>query len=164
VAPRRHGHAIRGAVSPTYVCYKSMHWRCSQSNKQDCQYYSDRGVIVCERWMGPDGFDRFLDDMGLKPPGKQIDRYPDPDGNYEPDNCRWATPAETPRASNSATSSMRYLCAAPPVSNWCLNGKTPSRRRRRRVNRLGAGARRVGGRRPPGHDPLRNRLALAPKR
>lgn len=33
----------------------------------------------------------FLSDMGERPEGKTLDRFPDPKGNYQPGNCRWAT-------------------------------------------------------------------------
>jgi hypothetical protein len=61
-----------------------------------CRWYPDyggRGITVCERWCGPDGFLNFLADMGKPPPGLTIDRRNN-DGPYAPWNCRWATPAE----------------------------------------------------------------------
>lgn len=63
--------------------------------------YGGRGVVVCERWRA--SFQNFLADMGERPEGMTIDRYPDKDGNYEPSNCRWATLKEQPnnRSSNN---------------------------------------------------------------
>lgn len=57
--------------------------------------YGAIGVTVCERW---NDFENFYQDMGPKPDKSySIDRWPNPHGNYEPGNCRWATPTEQAR-------------------------------------------------------------------
>jgi hypothetical protein len=98
VANTRHGHLANRRISPEYHSWRAMLTRCSLSaNSQDLKNYYNRGIRVCDRWLK---FENFLADMGPRPAGKSLDRYPKGDGNYEPGNCRWATPkqqAETSR-------------------------------------------------------------------
>lgn len=65
--------------------------RCTNPNYHQYQDYGGRGIGVCVRWLI---FKNFLEDMGLRPLNKTLDRFPDKDGDYEPGNCRWATRRE----------------------------------------------------------------------
>ncbi len=66
-----------------------MRKRCTPLNK-DAKNYADRGIAVCERW---EKFENFLADMGERPEGLMLERRNN-NGNYEPDNCYWATQKE----------------------------------------------------------------------
>ena len=76
--------------------WNNMRQRCLNQRHPAYPDYGGRGITVCKRWLGPNGFIAFLADMGARPIGKSLDRR-DVDGNYEPDNCRWATPLEQMR-------------------------------------------------------------------
>lgn len=90
-------HTMRGGKithgktgTRTFRCWIKMRERCYKpSSESDARLYRDKGVTVCDRWRH--SFTEFLNDMGECPAGHSIDRI-DPKRNYEPGNCRWATP------------------------------------------------------------------------
>ena len=103
----KHGHSLRnGKPSPIYQSWKAMKARCQNPNHPDYNYYGGRGIKVCERWMD---FANFLEDMGEKPKGLTLDRV-DNNGDYEPSNCRWATPKQ--QAQNKRDHKNQYLFIA----------------------------------------------------
>lgn len=76
------------SLTPEYKVWQGMHQRCGNPNDKSYSDYGGRGIIVCERWHA---FENFLEDMGVRPfKGASLDRK-EVNGNYEPDNCRWAT-------------------------------------------------------------------------
>lgn len=87
--------AVRADPKEVYTkrSWHAMHSRCEYKGHVSYKEYGGRGISVCERWhrSNPDGFKNFVEDMGHRPKGLSLDRYPDVNGNYEPGNCRWAT-------------------------------------------------------------------------
>lgn len=84
---KRHGKSY----SRTYQAYNNMVARCTRESYHNYSQYGGKGIKVAERWLGLNGFKNFLEDNGEVPDGLSLDRYPDPCGNYEPGNTRWAT-------------------------------------------------------------------------
>ena len=67
--------------------------RCHNSADDGYSYYGAKGIFVHAEWHDPSsGFPLFMQHIGPMPsPQHSIDRFPNPDGNYEPGNVRWAT-------------------------------------------------------------------------
>ena len=87
--------------SLTYKSYTSMISRCYVKKYKNYHLWGGRGITVCDRWLGNEGYHNFCSDMGLRIDKTYSLNRLDNDGNYEPDNCRWAT--KTQQARNRST-------------------------------------------------------------
>lgn len=100
-APKYRGHRdadgnvfrYANGKTPTDVSYEKMKCRIFNVNHNRYPQYGGRGIKIAARWLGKEGFANFMADMGERPEGMSLDRI-DVNGEYEPSNCRWATPKE----------------------------------------------------------------------
>lgn len=106
-------HRAKG--TPTHNSWCAMKQRCNYPAHEEYHRYGARGITVCARWA--ESFEAFLADMGERPVGMTIERD-DTDGNYEPGNCRWATPAEQNR-NRSTTIKIERDGKTMCVKDWC---------------------------------------------
>lgn len=71
-----------------FSVWRGIKQRCNNLNDSSYQYYGGRGITVCEEWKND--FEKFYNWSLANGYTDEltIDRI-NPDGNYEPDNCRW---------------------------------------------------------------------------
>jgi hypothetical protein len=110
-----HGHAT-GKRSATYRSWESMKSRCENPHSDQYPRYGGRGIRVCERWQS--SFEHFLADMGERPEGTTLDRFPNSNGNYEVSNCRWANAKDQAR-NRSSNVAITYEGRTQTMAAWC---------------------------------------------
>ena len=87
---RTHGESYKNRTAE-YVVWTQMLGRCNNKDNVNYKNYGGRGITVCAHWQGADGFQHFLEDMGRRPSSQHSIERKNNDGNYDPDNCIWAT-------------------------------------------------------------------------
>lgn len=108
----RHGHCVNG-VSGEYNSWYGMLQRCTNPNRRYYHRYGGRGIKVCERWFS---FANFIADMGPRPDKHSLDRV-DNDGDYTPENCRWA-PQSTQMRNTARTKTLCVNGIEKPLVEW----------------------------------------------
>lgn len=80
---------------PEYGIWQNIVQRCSNTNNPSYNRYGGRGINMCDAWRD---FATFIADVGRRPtPRHQLDRFPDNDGDYRPDNVRWTLAKQNSR-------------------------------------------------------------------
>lgn len=116
-----------------YRIWAGMKTRCLNPADKHYKDYGGRGIAICARWLGADGFANFHADMGLRPEGHSIDRK-DGNGDYEPSNCRWATSKEQTR-NYGRNVLIEHNGETKCVIEWCEFYGKPYRRTSQRLRR-----------------------------
>lgn len=88
-------HGMKGTKE--YRAWKSIKTRTGNASSGCAHNYMLRGIGMSKEWIGPEGFQKFFNEIGSAPSSKHsVDRI-DNDRGYEPGNVRWATRSEQNR-------------------------------------------------------------------
>lgn len=119
---------------PLYKVWKGMIDRCTNPNNKSYPKYGGRGITICSRWM--ESLEAFVSDMGLPTsPKHSLDRINN-DGNYEPENCRWATRIQQNR-NRSMKRSITWNGETKSISEWAESTGLMVRTIRARIDYMG---------------------------
>lgn len=99
----------------TYKTWCEIKYRCCVPTSHYYKDYGGRGIKMCDRWK--DSYEKFLEDMGERPEGMTIDRI-DNDGDYCPENCRWAN-TKTQCNNRRSNINIEYMGETKTLKQWC---------------------------------------------
>jgi hypothetical protein len=116
-----------------YVSWLGIIKRCYNPNEPAYKNYGGRGITVCEEWKN--SFENFLHDMGPRPLGISIERI-DNNGNYNKNNCVWAS-RKTQNRNSRNNNLVTYNSSTKPVSAWCELLGIPYKRTIQRISSYG---------------------------
>jgi len=127
---KTHGHTVNSKPTKIFRIWDSMIQRCRNPNHIFYRLYGGAGVRVCERW---EKFENFLEDMGERPKGRSLDRFPTTSRLYSKKTCRWATKKQQMRNTapqRNNLSGHKGVCKGKRRNTWrshiYLNGKVLS--------------------------------------
>jgi hypothetical protein len=130
---KKHLHAINGVKTAEYTAWCNLKKRCLDSKHPQYKHYGGRGITVCDRWKN--SFENFFEDMGKRPTKKHsIDRI-DNNGNYEPNNCKWATTKEQSKNRRN-NRNYSYNGETKNISEWALYFKVSHSSMSYRISKL----------------------------
>lgn len=115
LAKYRNGDSTHGMTGTAeFRIWCGIKARCEIPSATSYKNYGGRGISLCSEWQA---FRNFYKDMGQRPsPDHSIDRI-DPNGNYEPSNCRWATRKQQGRNRRDSVV-MTYQGLTRTISQW----------------------------------------------
>lgn len=113
-----HGHTAKGKRSWEFSTWVNILTRCNNKKVRSYKDYGAKGIKVCERWSGDDGFENFFADMGPRPSlshsiGRKLNHV-----GYEPGNCQWETKLQQGQ-NTSRVKNLTYNGKTQCVSAWC---------------------------------------------
>lgn len=111
-------HGMSGNKHGLYSVWRGMKTRCCDKNFPQYMDYGGRGISVCKEW--GNNFKSFFDWAIINgwEKGLDIDRFPNNNGNYEPDNCRFINRSKNCRNKRNN----RLICfngETKTLTEWC---------------------------------------------